>query len=371
MNFDFSDDQKFLRDEARKFLEAQCTMAHVREVLDDDDKSHNEEVWQKIIEMGWLGAAIPEEYGGLGLGMLEMCVIAEELGRTLAPVPFGSSAYFFAEALKLAGSEEQKKELLPKVADGSVVGCIAVSEGPGEVKPGSTATALSGGTISGRKIPVTDGDVATHAIVLVKDGSSESLAIVALDQDGVNRTPLKTLEPTRSHAEINFDGAAAELLGEAGNGLALLDQVNDRAAVLIAFEQLGGASRCLEMANDYAKERHAFGRPIGGNQAIKHKLADMYVKNEVARSNAYYGAWALSSDAAELPEAAAAARVAASEAFWFASKENIQTHGGMGFTWEVDCHLFYRRAKLLAVQAGSPAVWKEKLVSALEKKNAA
>lgn len=369
MNFDFSDDQKFLRDEARKFLEAQCTSAHVREVLDDEDKSHNEGVWKQIIEMGWLGAAIPEEYGGLGLGMLELCVIAEELGRVLAPVPFGSSAYFFAEALKLAGSEEQKLALLPKVADGSLVGCIAISEGPGEIKAGNIATRLKDGTISGKKIPVTDGDIATHAIVLVKDGSGESLVIVDLNQSGVSRKPIKTLEPTRSHATISFDGAAAELLGEVGNGMALLDQINDRAAVLIAFEQLGGASRCLEMANAYAKERVAFGRAIGGNQAIKHKLADMYVKNEVARSNAYYGAWALSSNAAELPEAAAAARVAASEAFWFASKENIQTHGGMGFTWEVDCHLFYRRAKLLAVQAGSPAVWKEKLVSALEAKN--
>ena len=369
MNFDFSDDQKFLRDEARKFLEAQCTMAQVREVLDDDEKSHNEGVWKQIVEMGWLGAAIPEEYGGLGLGMLELCVIAEELGRVLAPVPFGSSAFFFAEALKLAGSEEQKQALLPKVADGSLIGCIAVSEGPGEIKAGNIATRLKDGRISGTKIPVTDGDIATHAIVLVKDGSGESLVIVDLSQSGVSREPIKTLEPTRSHATISFDGAAAELLGEAGSGMALLDQINDRAAVLLAFEQLGGASRCLEMANEYAKERVAFGRAIGGNQAIKHKLADMYVKNEVARSNAYYGAWALSSDAAELPEAAAAARVAASEAYWFASKENIQTHGGMGFTWEVDCHLFYRRAKLLAVQAGSPAVWKEKLVSALEAKN--
>ena len=369
MNFDFSDDQKFLRDEARKFLEAQCTSAHVRAVLDDEDMSHNEGVWKQIVEMGWLGAAIPEEYGGLGLGMLELCVIAEELGRVLAPVPFGSSAFFFAEALKLAGSEEQKQALLPKVADGSLIGCIAVSEGPGEIKAGNIATRLKDGVISGKKIPVTDGDIATHAIVLVKDGSGESLVIVDLTQSGVSREPIKTLEPTRSHATISFDGASAELLGEAGNGMALLDQINDRAAVLIAFEQLGGASRCLEMANDYAKERVAFGRAIGGNQAIKHKLADMYVKNEVARSNAYYGAWALSSNAAELPEAAAAARVAASEAYWFASKENIQTHGGMGFTWEVDCHLFYRRAKLLAVQAGSPAVWKEKLVSALEAKN--
>ena len=369
MNFDFSDDQKFLRDEARKFLEAQCTSAHVRAVLDDENMSHNDDVWKKIVEMGWLGAAIPEEYGGLGLGMLELCVIAEELGRVLAPVPFGSSAFFFAEALKLAGSEDQKLALLPKVADGSLVGCIAISEGPGEIKTGNIATRLKDGTISGKKIPVTDGDIATHAVVLVKDGSGESLVIVDLNQSGVSRTPIKTLEPTRSHATISFDGAEAELLGEAGNGMTLLDQINDRAAVLIAFEQLGGASRCLEMANAYAKERVAFGRAIGGNQAIKHKLADMYVKNEVARSNAYYGAWALSSNAAELPEAAAAARVAASEAFWFASKENIQTHGGMGFTWEVDCHLFYRRAKLLSVQAGSPAVWKEKLVSALEAKN--
>ena len=369
MNFDFSDDQKFLRDEARKFLEAQCTSAHVRAVLDDENMSHNDDVWKKIVEMGWLGAAIPEEYGGLGLGMLELCVIAEELGRVLAPVPFGSSAFFFAEALKLAGSEEQKLALLPKVADGSVIGCIAISEGPGEIKAGNVATRLSGGTISGKKIPVTDGDIATHAVVLVKDGSGESLVIVDLSQSGVSREPIKTLEPTRSHATISLDGAAAQLLGEAGNGMALLDQINDRAAVLLAFEQLGGASRCLEMANAYAKERVAFGRAIGGNQAIKHKLADMYVKNEVARSNAYYGAWALSSNAAELPEAAAAARVAASEAFWFASKENIQTHGGMGFTWEVDCHLFYRRSKLLSVQAGSPAVWKEKLVSALEAKN--
>ena len=369
MNFDFSDDQKFLRDEARKFLEAQCTMAQVREVLDDDSKSHNDGVWKKIVDMGWLGAAIPEEYGGLGLGMLELCVIAEELGRTLAPVPFGSSAYFFAEAVKLAGSEEQKSELLPKVADGSVIGCIAVSEGPGEIAASTIATRLNDGSISGKKIPVTDGDIATHAIVLVKDGSSASLVIVDLNQSGVSGQSIKTLEPTRSHAVINFDGASAELLGEAGNGMPLLDQINDRAAVLLAFEQLGGASRCLEMANAYAKERQAFGRAIGGYQAIKHKLADMYVKNEVARSNAYYGAWALSSNASELPEAAAAARVAASEAFWYASKENIQTHGGMGFTWEVDCHLFYRRAKLLAVQAGSPAVWKEKLVSALEAKN--
>ena len=372
MNFDFSEDQKFLRDEARKFLSAQCTSAHVRAVLDDDAMTHNDEVWQKIVEMGWLGAAIPEEFGGLGLGMLELCVIAEELGRVLAPVPFGSTAYFFAEAVKLAGTAEQKAEWLPKVADGTIIGCIATTEGPGALSAASLQSVVKDGKLSGTKVPVTDGDIATHAVVLANEGSGTSLYVVELDQGAVSRTSLKTLEPTRSHARISFDGAPATRLGqETGNGMAVLDQVLNRAAVLLAFEQLGGAARCLEMAIEYAKERQAFGRPIGGYQAIKHKLADMYVKNEVARSNAYYGAWALSTDAAELPEAAAAARVAASEAFWFASKENIQTHGGMGFTWEVDCHLYYRRAKLLAVQAGSPAVWKEKLVSALEARNAA
>jgi alkylation response protein AidB-like acyl-CoA dehydrogenase len=340
-------------------------------VLDDSATSHHAGIWGKVVEMGWLGAAIPEEHGGLGLGMLELCVLAEEMGRALAPVPFASTAYFFTEALKLAASEEMKSSLLPQIVDGDVVGCYASSEGPGSVNAAALKTSFDGTSISGKKIPVTDGDVATHAVVLAKEGKGASLVLVALDQAGVQRTPVKTLEPTRSHAEIVFDGAAATRIGSAGEGEALHEALMDRVAVLLAFEQLGGASRCLEMANQYAKDRYAFGKPIGGNQAIKHKLADMYVKNEVARSNCYYGAWALSTDAAELPEAAAAARLAASEAYWYASKENIQTHGGMGFTWEVDCHLFYRRAKLLAVQAGSPPVWKEKLVRALEQKNTA
>lgn len=371
MNFDFSDDQKFLGNEARKFLDGECTTQHVREVLNDDSKSHHEGVWTKVKEMGWLGTAIPEEHGGLGLGALELCVLAEEMGRALAPVPFASTVYFFAEGLMIAGSEAQKGAVLPGVASGDVIGCYAASEGPGNPDPAKLSVTFDGNKLSGTKVPVTDGDIATHAIVLAKEGSGSSLVLVDLNGDGVSRKSVKTLEPTRSHAEISFDGATGERLGEAGAGAELHDAIMNRAAVLLAFEQLGGATRCLEMATDYAKERYAFGRPIGGNQAIKHKLADMYVKNEVARSNCYYGAWALSTDAAELPEAAAAARLAASEAYWYASKENIQTHGGMGFTWEVDCHLFYRRAKLLAVQAGAPKVWKEKLVRALEMKNAA
>jgi alkylation response protein AidB-like acyl-CoA dehydrogenase len=371
MNFDFSEDQKYLGNEARKFLAAECPMTAVRTVLNDDAAAYHSGLWKKIVDMGWLGTAVPEEHGGLGLGMLEMCVLAEEMGRVLAPVPFGSTAYFLTEALKLAGTKAQQAELFPQIVSGAVIGAYAASEGPGNPDPARLKTSFDGKTLSGVKIPVTDGDIATHAVVLAKEGKYASLALVALQGKGVTRKSLPTLDPTRSHAELTFDGAPATRLGAKGEGETLSAALLNRAAVLLAFEQLGGASRCLEMATAYAQQRYAFGRPIGGNQAIKHKLADMYVKNEVARSNCFYGAWALSSDAAELPEAAAAARVAASEAYWYASKENIQTHGGMGFTWEVDCHLFYRRAKLLAVQAGAPKVWKEKLVKALEAKNAA
>ena len=188
---------------------------------------------------------------------------------------------------------------------------------------------------------------------------------------GVERETLKTLDPTRSVAKLTFSGAPAERLGEAGEGLSVAEAVLNRAAVLLAFEQVGGADRALEMAKSYALERYAFGRPIGSYQAIKHKLADIYIKNELARSNAYYGAWALNDGAAELPVAAAAARVSASDAFWFAAKENIQTHGGMGFTWDVDCHLFYRRAQQLGLVAGGAKAWKERLVSQLERRNVA
>lgn len=371
MNFDFSEDQKFLANEARKFLSQECTTAVVRTVLNDDKTAYHKELWGKIAEMGWLGTAIPEEHGGLGLGMLEMCVLAEEMGRAVAPVPFASTAYYLTEALKLAGSDAQKAAILPKIAAGEVIGAYAVSEGPGNLSASNLKTTFDGKALNGTKIPVTDGDVATHALVLAKEGAGASLVLVDLSGPGVTRKVIQTLDPTRSHAEITFSGTPAERLGGAGEGEKVNSDLLDRVAVLIAFEQLGGASVCLDMANDYAKSRYAFGRPIGGNQAIKHKLADIYVKNEVARSNAYYGAWAISTDAAELPEAAAAARLAASEAYWFASKENIQTHGGMGFTWEVDCHLYYRRAKLLALQAGAPKLWKEKLVRALEAKNAA
>jgi alkylation response protein AidB-like acyl-CoA dehydrogenase len=371
MNFDFSDDQKHLKGEARRFLEANCPVSRVRAVLDGASVTHDAQLWSAVAGQGWLGAAIPEAYGGLGLGHLELCAIAEELGRVVAPIPFASTVYMLAEAVMLAGSEAQKSAILPKIAEGSLIGALASSEGPGAPSAASLQSTVSGGKLSGVKLPVTDGDIADVAVVLAKENGQPGLYLVDLTGPGVAREPLKTLDPTRDAARLTFQGAAAERLGGPGEGLELLQQVLDRAAVLLAFEQVGGSDRCLEMARDYALERYAFGRQIGSYQAIKHKLADMYVKNELARSNAYYGAWALNTGAPELPVAAAAARIAASDAYWYAAKENIQTHGGIGFTWEVDCHLYYRRSRQLALVAGSPRAWKERLVSQLERKNAA
>lgn len=371
MDFDFSDDQKFLKSEARKFLDARCPVSVVRGVLDDPAKSFDQGLWKAVAEQGWLGTAIPEEYGGLGLGGIEQCAIAEELGRALAPIPFASTVYFVTEALMLAGSQEQKARWLPKIAAGEVIGCFATVERAGTLTEAQAQARVDGGKLTGVKIPVTDGDIADLAVVLAKEAGRTALYLVELNGPGVARETLQTLDPTRSAAKLTFEGAAAERLGEAGEGLSLAEAVMNRAAVLLAFEQVGGADRALEMAKSYALERYAFGRQIGSYQAIKHKLADIYIKNELARSNAYYGAWALDDGAAELPVAAAAARVAASDAFWFAAKENVQTHGGMGFTWAVDCHLFYRRAQQLGLVAGGAKAWKERLVSQLERRNVA
>jgi acyl-CoA dehydrogenase len=185
----------------------------------------------------------------------------------------------------------------------------------------------------------------------------------------VSREVLETIDPTRSQARLSFDGAPAERLGEEGDGWRLAAEVMDRAAVLTAFEQVGGSDRALEMARDYALERMAFGRQIGSFQAVKHILADMYVAATLARSNAYYGAWALSTGSSELPAAAATARVSASQSFQHCAKNNIQVHGGMGFTWAFDCHLFYRRANALALSLGSLSTWEDLLIDRLRKRN--
>jgi len=366
MNFDFSDDQKVLRDQAKKFLSQHASPARVRKIL-ETDTPYDAELWRGMAENGWQGTAVPEAYGGAGFGYLELCVIAEELGRSLAPTPFSSSVYLATEALLLAGSDAQKKTWLPKLAMGDAIGCFALAEGPSAPSPRSIKTTVKDGKVTGAKLPVADGDVADFAVV----AASDSLCLVDLKGPGVARTTVKTVDPTRSHARIVFDGATAEPLGVGGQGWALTQRLLDRAAVLVAFEQVGGAQAALDMGREYAMGRFAFGRPIASFQAIKHKLVDMYVATELARSNAYYAAWALSTESPELPVAAAAARISATEAFWLAAKENIQTHGGMGFTWEFDCHLYYRRAKLLALSLGSARRWKHELIARVGKGKAA
>ncbi len=375
MDFDFNEDQKMLADTARKFLEAECPPTKVRAVLDDDSQTHDAALYQKIVDMGFTGAAVPEEFGGLGLGHLELCVIAEELGRALAPVPFASSIFLAAEALMLAGSQDQKANWLPKLVAGEVIGTLAMSEGAAAPAPRSIDCRFENGTVTGTKTAVVDGAIAGLVVALVRTGSgdnAQALSLALVDTSANTEiTLLETVDPSRKMADLTFSGAKAELLGAEGEGLSLLERLLDRAAVLTAFEQLGGAARALEMAVDYAKERYAFGRQIGSYQALKHMLADMYVAQELARSNAYYGAWALSTDAPELPLAAATSRVASTQAFQLCSKNNIQTHGGMGFTWEVDAHLFYRRSNHLALTLGSLRQWKNKLATALEHQNKA
>jgi alkylation response protein AidB-like acyl-CoA dehydrogenase len=276
----------------------------------------------------------------------------------------------------LPGSEAQKQKWLPKIASGEAIGTLALFEGKGNPSPKAIKLTASSGALNGTKKPVPDGAIADFAVVAARTGSTGrdadiSLFLVDLKAGGVEIKELTNIDPTRGQAEITFANAKAEPLGAAGEGWSIITQVLDRAAVLLAFEQVGGADRALEMGRDYALDRIAFGRPIGSFQAVKHILADMYVSATLARSNCYYGAWALSTNAAELPEAAAAARISATQAFQHCAKNNIQVHGGMGFTWEFDCHMYYRRANATALGLGSLSYWEDALIDRMRKKNAA
>jgi len=373
MNLDFSDDQKALGEHARRLLSERSTSAVIRRVI-EQQAPFDRDLWNSLAELGYLGAAIPEAYGGSGLGHLALCVIAGELGRALAPVPVASSIYLAAEFLMQAGSEAQKKSHLPRLASGESIGTFAFAEGVGAVTPKSIQSSVTAGNLQGRKLAVMDGGAADLAVVAARAASKRedlSLYLVDLNGPGVTREPVATIDPTRGHANLVFDGAPAELLGAPGSGAAAIARVLDRTAVLIAFEQVGGAERALEMARDYSLQRSAFGRPIGSFQALKHMLADMYVSATLARSNAYYGAWALSIDAPELPVAAATARVSATKAFQHCARNCIQVHGGMGFTWEFDCHLYYRRANLLALALGGLAEWEDLLIERMKSGKAA
>lgn len=369
MNFDFSDDQKLIQEQARRLLSERFSLREVRRVL-DGEISHDDTLWRAIAELGFLGIAIPEAYGGLGLGRDTLCLVAQELGRALATVPVASTLYLGAEALLAGDDEALRLELLPRIATGDLLIAAALAEGSRAASDASgIAARLDGDRLTGVKLPVADAGIADFAIVSARDSAGQvRLVLAPLDHGAVSRQPVETIDPSRPHHIVRFDGVPVRMIAQGGEDA--LRRLLDRAAIYIAFEQLGGAEAALAMACDYARLRHAFGRPIGSFQAIKHKLADMYVNIELARGNCTYGAWAMAADTDMLPLAAATARISATEAFDYAARENIQVHGGIGATWEADMHLFYRRARLLALTLGNQLVWRERAVGQLERRAA-
>jgi alkylation response protein AidB-like acyl-CoA dehydrogenase len=368
MNFEFSEDVTAMREEVSRFLADRLPTGAVRHQL-ESGVPLDRELWTELAAMGWLGVAIPENFGGAGLGHETLCMIAEELGRAVPFTPFASSIFLAAQAILEYGSEAQKQKYLPGLADGSVIGTFALAESVGDPSPDAVSTVFIAGKLTGKKRPVFDGAVAGIAVVAARAASGEiGLHIADLAAPGITRENLTSLDLTRPATAITFTAAPAEPLALAGDWTAVT-RLLDQAAILFAFEAVGGAQAALAMALDYTKSRYAFGRPLAALQALKHKLADIYVGVELARSNAYFGAWALEANAPELQAAAAAARLSANEAFFEAAKENIQIHGGMGFTWESDCHLFYRRSKQLTGNLGSNRYWRNRLIDRLLTQN--
>lgn len=356
MDFDYSDEQRHLREEAHRFLADACPTAAARTVMDDDITQFDRALWQRITAQGWLGVTIPQTFGGLGLGPVDLGALAEAVGAALAPAPFGSTLYLLAEAIGRFGSEKQQSRWLPGIAQGVTIGCGALFSAGAPV-------VVSSGRISGAFRPVVDGGIADLAVIAACDEAGSGLFVADLAADGVERRRLEAVDRSLDVAAIEFRDAPVERL--ARSDTRSRDELMARAAAAYAFEQVGGADRCFALTIEYVKSRDAFGGPVGRFQAVKHKLADLYTTNQIARSHAYHGAWAAEAAPALLAQAAAAARVAASEAYWQAAKEMIHFHGAIGFTWEHDAHLFYRRAHHLSLNLGGPLEWKSRLYRAL------
>ncbi len=362
MDFDFSDDAKSLREQARKLFADRAGPAVARAHMTGDGLDRG--LWQTVVELGWTAARVPEAHGGVGLSAEASCVLAEEAGRALAPVPLAATLAV-TEALLALGSPAQQARWLPGIADGSIVAVPAWAEGGGS--PAKAAAVVRDGTISGAKAPVADLAAAQLAVVSAAGPDGVGLYLVDLTGSGVAIEPVETLDLVRRHGRLTLTNAAAEALGTPGGYHDWLD----RAAVLGAFEALGTATAAMDMAVAYAKERVAFGQKIGRYQGVKHKCADMFIKLELARAHALHAAWAMTADAAELRQAASAARVASLDALAYCAEENVQIHGGIGYTWDSDCQFYYRRNRALAAALGSRTFWADRLVRSLEQRNAA
>jgi alkylation response protein AidB-like acyl-CoA dehydrogenase len=365
VNFAFSEEQEELRRIVRQFLEDKSPETAVRELM-AGEKGYDDAVWRQMADqMGLQGLIIPEDFGGSGYSYIELIVVLEEMGRALLCAPYFATVVLAANTLMHAGDDAAKADYLPGIASGDTIATLAFTEDNGRWdEAGITATATAsddGYTIDGHKMYVLDGHVADLILVAARSGAGVSLFAVDAAAAGLSRTALSTMDQTRKQARLEFSSTPARLIGTEGAGWAVLERVLDLAAVGLAAEQVGGAQRCLEMSVEYAKVRVQFGRPIGSFQAIKHKCADMLLEVESAKSAAYYAGWCAAELNDELPSVASLAKAYCSEAYFHASAENIQIHGGIGFTWEHPAHLYFKRAKSSELLFGDPTYHRELL----------
>ncbi|MDX2541479.1 acyl-CoA dehydrogenase family protein [Streptomyces sp. WI04-05B] len=359
-----------LRASVREFLDAKSPEEAVRKLMESEPR-FDTDVWAQAADQLRLpGLVIPEEYGGDGFGAVELGVVMEEMGRALLCAPFFSTVVLAVQALLASGDSEACARHLPGIADGRTTATLAVAEEDGSWDPALiSARAVPDGdggwTLTGRKCFVIDGTTADLVLVVARTVAGPSFFAVDRTAPGVASVAMETLDATRAMARLTFDAVAATPVGVEGAGGRIMAKVLDTASVGLAAEQAGGARRCLEMSAEYARTRHQFGRPIGSFQAVKHKCADMLVQVELAEASAREAALLAAGGAADFPVAAAVAHACCSRAYMFAAMENIQVHGGIGFTWEHPAHLYFRRAKSSQLLFGGPAVYHERLLDRL------
>ena len=365
MNFAFSDEQEELRAAVRRFLAEKSPETEVRRLMDTTE-GYDPAVWSQMADqLGLQSLTIPEEFGGSGFTYVELLVVLEEMGAALLCAPFFSSVALAANALLTSGDDESKKAYLPGIALGETIATLAITEDNGRWDFGGIELAAAkkgdGWTLNGHKMYVIDGHTANLMVVAARTPAGVTLFAVQDDAPGLTRTPLPTMDQTRKQARLEFSDAPAALIGTDGGAEAGLSKTLDLAAVALAAEQVGGAQHVLDASVEYAKTRIQFGRPIGSFQAIKHKCADMLLEVESAKSAAYYAAWAAAEDSDELPVVASLAKSYCSEAYFHAAAENIQIHGGIGFTWEHPAHLYFKRTKSSELLLGDPSYHRELL----------
>jgi alkylation response protein AidB-like acyl-CoA dehydrogenase len=376
MDIGFSEEQELLRDTARKFLDSECPTKFVREMM-ATESAITDDFWRELAGNGWLGITYPEEVGGSGLGLVDLVVLMEEIGRAVMPGPYPATVLLGGAAIAAAGSPEQRREWLPRIAAGHVKATLAVTEPNARWDAaGITATAREargGFTLAGTKLFVPDAHLADVLVVAARsrDGSTMedgvSLFLLPKDMAGLSVRRLPSIDETRKLCEVKLDNVAvpgSALLGELHQGWAPLQQVINRAAVALSAEICGAAQRVLEITVEYAKLRTAFGKPIGSYQGVKHKCADMLVEIENAKSLTYYAAWAVDEGEADAPLAVSMAKAAASDAGRKVCAAGIQLHGGIGMTWEHDLQLYLKRAKADEVAFGD-ATWHRERVAQL------